>query len=114
MRISDWSSDVCSSDLACMKWANGTPSVRGGSMRSTTSLLPAACLAFSKKNRPSRHRGNKSCVCILRNTCNICMRMRDRKSVVKGKSVSVRVDLGGRRILKKKNKKYNKDKDKNN
>src|SRR3546814_19404617 len=30
---------------------------------------------------------------------------RDRKSVVEGKSVSVRVDLGGRRILKKKNKK---------
>src|SRR3546814_19518570 len=27
---------------------------------------------------------------------------RDRKSVVKGKSVSVRVDLGGRRIIKKK------------
>src|SRR3546814_20759832 len=31
---------------------------------------------------------------------------RDRKSVVEGKSVSVRVDLGGRRIIKKKNK-YN-------
>src|SRR3546814_18796477 len=29
----------------------------------------------------------------------------DRKSVVEGKSVSVRVDLGGRRILKKKKKK---------
>src|SRR3546814_20567391 len=29
---------------------------------------------------------------------------RDRKSVVKGKSVSVRVDLGGRRIIKKKTK----------
>src|SRR3546814_20564161 len=28
----------------------------------------------------------------------------DRKSVVSGKSVSVRVDLGGRRIFKKKNK----------
>src|SRR3546814_14537089 len=28
---------------------------------------------------------------------------RDRKSVVEGKSVSVRVDLGGRRIMKKKN-----------
>src|SRR3546814_17239955 len=27
----------------------------------------------------------------------------DRKSVVKGKSVSVRVDLGGRRIIQKKN-----------
>src|SRR3546814_17504140 len=30
----------------------------------------------------------------------------DRKSVVVGKSVSVRVDLGGRRILKKKNIKH--------
>src|SRR3546814_12085886 len=29
----------------------------------------------------------------------------DRKSVVEGKSVSVRVDLGGRRIIKKKHKK---------
>src|SRR3546814_15298380 len=29
----------------------------------------------------------------------------DRKSVVKGKSVSVRVDLGGRRIIKKKKQK---------
>src|SRR3546814_14752428 len=29
---------------------------------------------------------------------------RDRKSVVSGKSVSVRVDLGGRRIIKKKKK----------
>src|SRR3546814_19243425 len=30
--------------------------------------------------------------------------MEDRKSVVSGKSVSVRVDLGGRRIIKKKQK----------
>src|SRR3546814_12604791 len=30
--------------------------------------------------------------------------IKDRKSVVEGKSVSVRVDLGGRRILKKKKK----------
>src|SRR3546814_14484527 len=32
----------------------------------------------------------------------------DRKSVVEGKGVSVRVDLGGRRIIKKKQKKTNK------
>src|SRR3546814_20722203 len=31
----------------------------------------------------------------------------DRKSVVEGKGVSVRVDLGGRRIIKKKNNKRN-------
>src|SRR3546814_17739371 len=33
----------------------------------------------------------------------------DRKSVVKGKRVSVRVDLGGRRILKKKEKRQHKN-----
>src|SRR3546814_15572264 len=33
---------------------------------------------------------------------------RDRKSVVQGKSVSVRVDIGGARILKKKKKSANK------
>src|SRR3546814_18186910 len=32
----------------------------------------------------------------------------DRKSVVEGKRVSVRVDLGGRRIIKKKSKSYRK------
>src|SRR3546814_12683183 len=32
-----------------------------------------------------------------------CRARQDRKSVVEGKSVSVRVDLGGRRIIKKKN-----------
>src|SRR3546814_13676780 len=34
----------------------------------------------------------------------------DRKSVVSGKSVSVRVDLGGRGVIKKKNNNYNKSK----
>src|SRR3546814_19123599 len=37
-------------------------------------------------------------------------RRADRKSVVSGKSVSVRVDHGGRRIIKKKKKANNKDK----
>src|SRR3546814_12153144 len=35
-------------------------------------------------------------------------KVEDRKSVVKGKSVSVRVDLGGRRSLKKKKKSHKK------
>src|SRR3546814_23595 len=37
-----------------------------------------------------------------------CSHGTDRKSVVEGKSVSVRVDLGGRRIIKKKKTKENK------
>src|SRR3546814_16874916 len=35
----------------------------------------------------------------------------DRKSVVSGKSVSVRVDLGGRRIIKKKHTKQNENRE---
>src|SRR3546814_15624916 len=38
----------------------------------------------------------------------------DRKSVVLGKSVSVRVDLGGRRLIKKKKKKQQVNKQQNN
>src|SRR3546814_13452225 len=41
-------------------------------------------------------------------------RLQDRKSVVEGKSVSVRVDFGGRRIIKKKKKPTNNHKPKRN
>src|SRR3546814_16040755 len=44
----------------------------------------------------------------LGTTCQKRPRKRDRKSVVLGKSVSVRVDLGGRRNIKKRQIKYNK------
>src|SRR3546814_12879314 len=43
-------------------------------------------------------------------TCTVCARLANRKSVVEGKSVSVRVDLGGRRIIKKKKNTTNKNK----
>src|SRR3546814_13281734 len=75
MRISDWSSDVCSSDLL------HTPSP----MPQRQSGPPASVLCASMQARSTRPATG------------------DRKSVVKGKSVSVRVDLGGRRIIKKKN-----------
>src|SRR3546814_13695536 len=41
----------------------------------------------------------------LRKLAKICTPQEDRKSAVSGKRVSVRVDLGGRRIIKKKTKK---------
>src|SRR3546814_20964930 len=81
MRISDWSSDVCSSDLAhcpgignILSHWNGDGDGEGG----RCAVLSRAVLRYSRKRR-------------------------DRKSVVSGKSVSVRVDLGGRRIINKKN-----------
>src|SRR3546814_20194788 len=97
MLISDWSSDVCSSDL-------------GEGRSCEASLVPdhadtAADLWRLEKCPRQIHR-------ILRRddllravqpgsrATQSQSSWADRKSVVKGKSVSVRVDLGGRRILK--------------
>src|SRR3546814_15043518 len=85
MRISDWSSDVCSSDL-----------VRGEAVADRA--VAVADDAIAPEMRLAR--GDLGGRAELR-------RRVDRKSVVEGKSVSVRVDLGGRRIIKKTNKAFN-------
>src|SRR3546814_13877938 len=104
MRIRDWSSDVCSSDLP----------VPGGERVGSGGEGQAAEV---QHGGPGRDDG----------ACSACdadapvvgggdgggagdgvghagaagARVADRKSVVEGKSVSVRVDLGGCRIIKK-------------
>src|SRR3546814_11713630 len=77
MRISDWSSDVCSSDL-------GVEGLRVGDR-----------VAYAL------HYGSYGQFMALPAWKAVRI-PEDRKSVVSGKSVSVRVDLGGRRLLKKK------------
>src|SRR3546814_17378189 len=79
MRISDWSSDVCSSDLhddlpTALAHRGQVPcgGRRGGDQH--------------RQRRRSRQREEDRPI--------------DRKSVVSGQSVSVRVDLGGRRDIK--------------
>src|SRR3546814_17720775 len=115
MRISDWSSDVCSSDLAEL-----------------VDLLDGACFCASddreadswdtQHDRFLLDAQEMATRLLLGDEAALLERLRavlayrphwfvpegsDRKSVVWGKSVSVRVDLGGRRIFKKKNnKKY--------
>src|SRR3546814_20970596 len=95
MRISDGSSDVCSSDLrdpgcgCCEKWAQA---VRAKLGRKVVMRDDASRSELQRKAGMPR-------------TLASCQ---DRKSVVYGKSVSVRVDLGGRRIIKKKKKKKTK------
>src|SRR3546814_19764414 len=74
VRISDWSSDVCSSDLSASSSAR------------RHSAMPTCRRPWS---RPTT-KPNSS----------------ERKSVVEGKSVSVRVDLVGRRIIKSTNNNY--------
>src|SRR3546814_12317602 len=97
MRISDWSSDVCSSDLpGAARPAPGAGTPRGG-----RSIRPPRMHARHRRGefparagRRARRRG--------RGDARVDLARADRKSVVEGKSVSVRVDLGGRRIIKKK------------
>src|SRR3546814_1331680 len=80
MRISDWSSDVCSSDLSAQ--------VRRCRREETAS-----------DHRTERRRSRASQTEHRRIFAN---RSEERRV---GKSVSVRVDLGGRRIIKKKKQK---------
>src|SRR3546814_12908905 len=90
MRISDWSSDVCSSDLIVGAGAVSLPSVYAVDAvdpiavpaRTAPSVAPASARAPPTAAPPAS------------------IVTPDRKSVVEGKSVSVRVDLGVRRIIK--------------
>src|SRR3546814_15834986 len=124
MRISDWSSDVCSSDLVDVG-GHGAPPVFWCSRSSAFILAisrrrrtcarrrrskfsseiglpsitsPAAIHATQVSNRiaskpvrgaPSTARGRRASACI------------ERQSVVEGKRVAARMDLGGRRVNKK-------------
>src|SRR3546814_15160552 len=78
MRMSDWSSGVCSSDL------NPRPLGTDGEKRPIA--RPHRQHELAIRTRPARNRKRPP-------------RSEERRV---GKSVSVRVDLGGRRIIKKK------------
>src|SRR3546814_18698409 len=96
LRISDWSSDGCASDPSSAPSstrptspARRRPSGAGPSPCSASAASPprsaptASSARLGKRFAVGRYRA-------------------DRKSAVKGTSVSVRVDLGGRRYIKKK------------
>src|SRR3546814_19995898 len=130
MRISDWSSDVCSSDLARLQPAQ--PALRSGNavvgqqlqvdplllLQLAVERLPRVLEFVEFHGRFHRHSlpgaATWSRIRCLRRlilvvtllsempSTSAISRVLDRNSVVSGKSVSVRVDLGGRGILKKK------------
>src|SRR3546814_20954098 len=126
MRISDWGSDVCSSDrVSCSSTRSrlrrkNRPRASISAIASTTSFTTSpgvgeALSAFLVSDDMDAHGSSNSVPCsasILRVTpwpwtgsSRISVLPdRDRKSVVSGQSVSERVDLGGRRIIKKKKK----------
>src|SRR3546814_20393695 len=92
MRIGDWSSDVCSSDLrnriqlVTAEGVDDWPQMTKAEVAERLCRQSAATLG---RHSDQQEQGTRS--------------ISDRKSVVEGKSVSGRVDLGGRRTSKKKN-----------
>src|SRR3546814_18600161 len=114
MRISDWSSDVCSSDLAAvgahlgataLPVKPGRAQVRSyGLLRLLLRPLPALHrdLArtgngeFARRRVVADHRAGADGRALADRHRR---HQRDRKHVVSGKSVTVRVDLGGRREI---------------
>src|SRR3546814_19130790 len=103
MRISDWSSDVCSSDLT-RRTTFGLTVDRSGELviHAPESSNLRELTRWTRSKLLWVHRK-------LLNKAEVAPRVRepefvrgeDRKRVVSGKSVSVRVDLGGRGIIKK-------------
>src|SRR3546814_11897359 len=94
MRISDWSSDVCSSDLAV---ALDVAQVEPGRLQPLPLELHDPRL---DDHTPDPEGG--IAVAGGEHPADAGPAAEDRESVVEGKGVSVRVDLGGRRIIKKK------------
>src|SRR3546814_15441456 len=96
MRISDWSSDVCSSDLAAQQRQRSVHDegrdarphlgiVLGESLLGDAGVLPVEPVGMGEPDCGRRLPGRL-----------------DRKSGVEGKSVSIRVDIGGSSKIKKK------------
>src|SRR3546814_15060094 len=108
MRISDWRSDVCSPDLCIAATDNGY-------------LLPYEKLGDPRRYLARTYLGNRTVAHQVATGCRfhctfcgvaamfggVTNLSSARKSVVSGKSVSVRVDNGGSRIITKNKKDTN-------
>src|SRR3546814_18696410 len=94
MRISDWRSDVCSSDLVPVSF---DLQLDHNARMPLTKLRQQRGNNITGKHRRRMHTQTASQRVGMRNGKRI-----KRKSVVCGKKVTVRVDRGGRRNIKKK------------
>src|SRR3546814_14578530 len=106
MRISDWSSDVCSSDLKTQNYALSIAATTAhGLFSNPFSVMPPTSAAKAHR-AATPHSGpadaRRGAQVRTHRFTLPADRIADRKSVGSGKSVSVRVDVGGRRIIKKK------------
>src|SRR3546814_11052475 len=109
MRISDWSSDVCSSDLKVIDFIIDLAKVSerevtADALREEEEKAAAAEEPKKAAKKPAK-KATKSKAKAKDAGDDAAAGGEDRKSVGWGKRVAVRVDLGGRRNFKKKKKK---------
>src|SRR3546814_20973332 len=108
MRISDWSSDVCSSDLESRFQTIVTQSSAQANTHSPGGAINQPFFANNTQGSIQQVSSTTSIAVVGGGFIPVSKKNgenADRKSVVKGKSGSVRVDLGGRRAIKKKKQK---------
>src|SRR3546814_11175922 len=112
MRISDWSSDVCSSDLEIVETVDAASFFAAPRHPYARQLL-AAIPTFAKRGKPLSEPDASTASNAFSNPLAApalntgTQALLDRKSGVSGKSGSVRLDPGGRRIITKKKSKQN-------
>src|SRR3546814_18040285 len=110
MRISDWSSDVCSSDLRAVHRHRHAHLAERNAVEQDLHVVDRV----DRDARLADIAGNARVIAVIAAMRRQIERDRqpllpgDRKSVVSGKSVSVRVDLGGRRLFQKQKQHTNK------
>src|SRR3546814_11173658 len=104
MRISDWSSDVCSSDLTDVPLVHDPGTVwEYGTSTDWLGLLVERVSGLGLDEYIEQHVPGPLGMSDVTFDPS-ADQSADRRSAVSGKSVSVRVDLGGRRIIQKKKK----------
>src|SRR3546814_13361215 len=117
MRISDWSSDVCSSDLLAPRLHAGSAEdwlPQAGAyarldmhyyeqlrwIQAVLAAHPPRAAERAMFGGADMRPDEAAAIGAAGNLAEVVLPgLPDRKSVVEGKSVSVRVDLGGRRII---------------
>src|SRR3546814_17442735 len=105
MRISDWSSDVCSSDLVSVSATPGTWEMdRTQGVFAEQVIRPTGLIDPPVEIKPVEEQVDDLIVEAKKTAAE-----GERKSVVEGKSVAVRVYLGGGRLIKKKKQLKQKD-----
>src|SRR3546814_19848342 len=104
MRISDWSSDVCSSDLERVLIAFDRDEAGERGAAAVAERLMATGIACFRILFPKGMDANAYALAVTpaSRSLGVLIRKADRKSVGTGTSVSVRVDLGGCSVIKKK------------